>query len=167
MRRVVDTNVPMVANGGHATASVECMAACARALQAVMEGHLFVDQGGQIVTEYRANLTAYGDPRPGNAFMKWVLTNEWNPRRVTRVTLTPDGADGFLELDRPPAGVDYDRSDRVFLAVSAGHPEHPRILQALDSKWWGWQAALKTSGVTIQFLCADEIERKFKEKIGD
>ena len=46
------------------------------------------------------------------------------------------------------------------------HPDHPAILQVLDSKWWGWHGALKTAGATIQFLCADEIRRKYHEKMG-
>lgn len=168
MRRVVDTNVPVTANGTNDAASSRCAAACARVLQRIMrEGHLFVDAGGAIVEEYRHNLSAFRDPRAGNAFMKWVLTNEWNPARVTRVAVTPAGDDqGFQELPIPPDGVHYDRSDRVFLAVAAAHPEHPKIVQALDSKWWGWQDALKTAGVTIHFVCAAEIEAKYKETTG-
>jgi hypothetical protein len=132
-----------------------------------MGGHLFIDNAGAITAEYRNNLAAFKDPQPGNAFMKWVLTNEWNPERVTRVTVTPaDDDQGFEELPAPPDGIHYDRSDRVFLAVSAAHPEHPPILQALDSKWWGWQEALKNPGVTIDFVCAVEIEQKYREKIG-
>lgn len=166
MRRVVDTNVPVTANGANESASAACAAACARALQAVMRGHLFIDDAGAIVTEYRNNLAAFQDLRAGNAFLKWVLTNEWNPYRVTRVRVTPTGdVQGFRELPVPPEGVQYDPSDRVFLAVSAAHAEHPQVLQALDSKWWGWQKALSGAGVTIHFLCP-EIEKKHNEKMG-
>lgn len=161
MRRVVDTNVPVTANGANGS---DCAAACARALQEVMRGHLFIDAAGTIVAEYRTNLAAFQDPRAGNAFLKWVLTNEWNPARVTRVGVTPTGdAQGFRELPIPPEGVQYDPSDRVFLAIAAAHAERPQILQAVDSKWWGWQEALSAAGVTIQFLCP-EIEQKYKEK---
>lgn len=167
MRRVVDTNVPVTASGAHESASADCVAACARALHAVMRGHLFIDDAGAIVAEYRANLTSAGGPHPGAAFLKWVLTNEWNPARVTRVALTPAGdMQGYQELPLPPDDVRYDPSDRVFLAVAAAHPEHPPVLQALDSKWWGWQKALEAAGVTIEFVCAEEIERKYHEKMG-
>jgi hypothetical protein len=75
------------------------------------------------------------------------------------------GAQGdFDELADPPQGVHYDPSDRKFLAVAAAHKERPPILQALDSKWWGWQAALATIGVKIHFLCP-EIEQKYGEKM--
>lgn len=169
VRGVVDTNVPVTANGAHAGASADCVAACGRALQQVMDGgHLFVDSAGAIIVEYRNNLAAFRDMRPGNAFLKWFLTNEWNPARVTRVVVTPkDGhPQEFVELPAPPEGVWYDPSDRVFLAVSAAHPEHPPVLQALDSKWWGWREALQAAGVPIHFVCPEEIARKHAEKLG-
>lgn len=103
----------------------------------------------------------------GNAFLKWLFTHEWNGARVTRVTLTPKAGDpeDFEELPPPPAGVYYDPSDRKFLAVAAAHDEHPPILQALDSKWWGWKDALAQQGVTLHFVCPAEIAKKHEEKM--
>jgi len=65
-------------------------------------GHLFIDDGGLIVAEYRLHLNAKGQPGPGDAFLKWLLTYEWGEKRVTRVSLTPkhDAADEFEEV--PP-----------------------------------------------------------------
>lgn len=167
MRRVVDTNVPATANGANADASADCVVACGRVLQQVMQGHLFIDNAGAIVAEYRNNLTPFGDPRPGNVFLKWLLTNEWNPARVTRVKLTAtDDEQGFVELPAAPDGIRYDPSDRVFLAVSAAHSEHPPVVQALDSKWWGWRKALTDAAVPIHFVCREEIARKYQEKMG-
>jgi len=143
------------------------MIASAKALQAVMaEGHVFVDDEGRIVTEYRANLSARGQPGPGDAFLKWLLTHEWAGQRVTRVPITPRSGDGedFEELPTPPRGVVYDRSDRKFLAVALAHNERPPVLQAFDSKWWGWRSVLAKAGVTVHFLCPREIARKHKEK---
>jgi hypothetical protein len=77
-----------------------------------------------------------------------------------------DDVRGFEELPAAPNGVRYDPSDRVFLAVSAAHPEHPAVLQALDSKWWGWRGALEKAKVPIHFVCPEEIARKYEEKIG-
>jgi hypothetical protein len=169
LRRVVDTNVPVTANGAHAGASTDCTAACGRALQQVMNGgHLFVDSAGGIAAQYRNNLAAFRDLRPGNAFLKWFLTNEWNPARVTRVALTPKEGQpqDFIELPKPLKEVRYDPSDRVFLAVSAAHPEHPPVLQALDSKWWGWREALHDAGIPVHFLCPEEIAQKHAAKMG-
>lgn len=167
LRCVVDTNVAMTANG--ANASPECVAASARALAEIMaRGHVFVDDADRMIGEYRANLSARGEPGPGDAFLKWLLTHEWGGERVTRVVITARAGedDDFVELPKPPKGVVYDRSDRKFLAVAAAHHEHPPVLQSFDSKWWGWQTALSKIGVVIHFLCADEIARKHRQKMG-
>jgi len=132
-------------------------------------GHIFLDDDGRIVAEYRANLSAKGQPGPGDAFLKWLLTHEWGGQRVTRVTITPraDDDEDFEELPPPPEGTFYDRSDRKFLAVAAAHENHPPILQSFDSKWWGWTAALTAIGVTVCFLCPDTIEAKYQKKTGE
>lgn len=166
---VVDTNVAVTANAANPGVSPACVAASGQALLAVMRtGHVYIDDKGLIVDEYRRNLRAHGQPGPGDAFLKWLLTNEWSDHRVTRVTITPNEGDleDFIELPEPTDGTSYDRSDRKFLAVAAAHPQHPVILQAFDSKWWGWQNALKEIGVTICFLCPEEIQVKYAEKMG-
>jgi hypothetical protein len=78
VRCVIDTNVMTTANRANAGASEACVVASAKALQAVMAaGHIFIDDGGRIVAEYRGNLNARGQPGPGDAFFKWLLTHEW------------------------------------------------------------------------------------------
>lgn len=169
LRCVVDTNVATTANGANDSASATCMAFSARALHAVMKsGHVFLDDGGKIVEEYRRNLSASGEPGPGDIFFKWILTHEWGTKRVTRVPTTPkaENAEDSFELPPPPAGISYDPSDRKFLAVAFAHADHPPILQSLDSKWWGWQEALARHGVSIHFLCPDEIAAKHATKMG-
>lgn len=168
LRCVVDTNVAATANRANPGASSACAAASGRALRAVMAtGHVFVDAGGAIVEEYRRHLSPKGQPGPGDAFLKWVLTHEWGGQRVTRVPITPKepGGDEFEELPAPRAGVSYDPSDRKFLAVAAAHPEKPTILQAFDSKWWGWQQSLAEIGVSIHFICPEEIAEKYGKKL--
>lgn len=169
LRCVVDTNVATTANGANAGTTPACVVASARALHAVMtSGHVFVDDGGRLLSEYRANLSARGQPGPGDAFLKWLLTHEWGGLKVTRVPITPKPHDGedFEELPTPPKGVRYDRSDRKVLAIAAAHPERPPILQSFDSKWWGWRNALAEAGISIHFLCEDDIARKHQEKMG-
>lgn len=169
LRCVVDTNVCTTANGANGGASADCVVKSGRALKAVMDkGHVFIDDGNRIVDEYRRNLNAKGQPGPGDMFFKWLLTHQWGGERVTQVTITPKDEDDedFDELPTPTDGTKYDRSDRKFLAVAAAHPEHPPILQAFDSKWWGWQEALREIGVTIHFLCAGDIQEKHSKKMG-
>jgi hypothetical protein len=159
----------MTANGANAGAPPSCVVASAKALQAIMRsGHVFIDDGGRIVDEYRRNLRAKGQPGPGDAFLKWLLDHEWGGQRVTRVPITekPHDAEDFVELASPPEGTTYDRSDRKFLAVAAAHEEHPPILQAFDSKWWGWRKALAEVGISVDFLCKREIAKKHALKMG-
>jgi len=167
-RCVVDTNVATTANGANDGASQACVAASAMALHSVVRfGHVFVDDRNRIVAEYRANLRARGEPGPGDAFLKWLLTHEWGGERVTQVQITPraDDDEDFVELTRPLSGVTYDRSDRKFLAVAAAHPQHPPILQSFDSKWWGWRDSRRQDGVTVHFLCEHAIAAKHAEKM--
>jgi hypothetical protein len=164
---VIDTNVPMTANNANSGAPPECMAASARALQYVMaEGHLYIDADGRIVSEYRANLSARGQPGPGDAFLKWVLTHEWGEQRITRVPVTRSGGyeENYEELPEPDDGTVYDPSDRKFLAVAAAHASHPDVVQSFDTKWWGWRDSLAKIGVHIHFLCEEEVKRKYLEK---
>lgn len=168
LRCVVDTNVATTANGANPGAPQDCVVSSAKALQAVMvEGHVFVDEAGAIAREYRVNLGASGQPGPGDAFLKWLLTHEWGEQRCTRVPITPKDHDqeDYNELPTPGDGTSYDRSDRKFLAVAAAHPDHPPILQSFDSKWWGWRRALEKAGVSIQFICPDAIEAKYQQKM--
>lgn len=168
VRCVVDTNVVATAEGANPTAGATCRLASAEALQAVMKrGRLFVDNAGSIVAEYVGALGT-GQPEAGGAFVRWVLQNQWVEAKVSRVAVTPrTGAPtGFQELPPPAAGTTYDPSDEKFLAVAAAHPERPPVLQALDSKWWGWQDSLKACGVTVHFLCPGEIEAKYRKKMG-
>ena len=169
LRCVIDTNVTTTGNGANDGAPGSCVVASAKALQAVMAaGHVFIDDGGRIVAEYRANLSAKGQPGPGDVFFKWLLTHEWGGEKVTRVPITQRAEDeeDFVELPKPPSGTVYDRSDRKFLAVAAAHLEHPPVLQSFDSKWWGWRTALAQVGVTIHFLCEHDIAKKHDEKMG-
>jgi len=165
---VVDTNVPVAANGGSAL-EPECVAASATALHAIMRGgRVYLDDLGGIVQEYRRNLHASGEPGPGDAFLRWVLTHEWGGEWVIRVPITPvmHGEEPtFVELPDPPEGVRYDPSDRKFLAVAAAHPERPPILEAGDSKWWGWREALSEAGVRIHFLCPETLHATYDAKM--
>lgn len=162
---VVDTNVATTANRANDDASPTCVAACARALaETMVRGRVYIDDGGLITDEYRRNLSARGEPGPGDAFLKWLLTHEWSGKRVVRVPITslPGNPDAFEEL---PDDGEYDPSDRKFLAVAAAHPDKPAVLQALDSKWWGWRQGLREHHVRLHFLCRSAIREKYAEKM--
>ena len=52
------------------------------------------------------------------------------------------------------------------LLSANAHPDKPPILQATDSKWWGWKDALAEVGITVHFLCPDYVKAKYAEKMG-
>lgn len=163
---VLDTNVAVAADG-RATVGAACVRACVRALRDIMAtGHLVLDDEWRVIGEYRDNLHRSGQPGPGLAFLKWVLTNHHNPRRCTRVRLNakPEDPENFVEFPSDAALAEFDPSDRKFVAVAAAHGDRPTILEACDSKWWGWKDALAACGITVEFLCEEEISAAYRRK---
>jgi hypothetical protein len=157
---VVDTNVVLVANGQHQDVSPGCVAACATRLQTIMRaGKLALDDRYLILLEYHNKTTPKTGNRPGNAFVKWTLQNNANPHRVNQVPIEKDAQRGFVSFPDDPDLEQFDDADRKFVAVAATHPEHPPILQAVDSKWLRWSPSLQRHGIVVEFLCPDDIAR--------
>ena len=115
--------------------------------------------------EYRQQLSMKGQPGVGDRFMKWVHDNRWSLPDSQRVTITRNG-DTYEEFPTHDGLNDFDKSDRKFVAVANSHGDKPPILQAADSKWWGWKIALAEVGITVQFLCPEYVEAKYAEKMG-
>ena len=165
-----DTNVPINANltvdpGDIPVELTACVLACVEAVEHVTKkGGLVLDNGGEIFDEYRINLSMSGQPGVGDRFMKWVHDNQWNVQKVDRISITKNG-ESYEEFPDHAALTGFDNSDRKFVAVADAHPDNPPILQATDSKWWGWKDALEEVGITVQFLCSDYIKSKYQEKI--
>ena len=153
---VVDTNVPVVANGRSEQASPDCVLACIESLEAVRsKGLVVLDDGMRILQEYMNNLSMSGQPGPGDAFMKWVWTVQAVTEHCERVTIQPKREDDqdFEEFPRDPDLTDFDRADRKFVAVARASRNRPTILNAVDPDWWTHREALRRHGVRIRFLC--------------
>jgi hypothetical protein len=169
---LVDTNVPKTANRALEPYNIpvelqQCVLACVEAVEHVVsKGKLVVDAGDEIYDEYHRNLSMSGQPGVGDGFMKWVHDHQWNPQKTDRVAITRDG-DTFKEFPQHDGLTDFDISDRKFIAVANTHIEKPPILQATDSKWWGWKEPLSDVGITVNFLCPDFIEAKYLKKMGN
>jgi len=166
---LVDTNVPKISNLALKPEIpddlIDCVLACVEAIDHVVrKGGLVLDAGDEIFTEYRSNLSMSGQPGVGDKFMKWVHDHQWKIQNVDRVPITKK-SNSYNEFPEHQDLIDFDPSDRKFIAVSNAHPAKPPIIQATDSKWWGWKDALNEVGITVQFICPDYIEAKYTEKM--
>ena len=163
MTVIVDTNVAVVASGLSAQASPDCVETCAERLGQINSGEvkLALDNQRRIIEEYRGKLNPDGQPGIGDVFLKWVEINWTNPQWCDLVSITPvdDSENEFQEFPDDPALSGFDRDDRKFIAVARKHPGKPPILQAVDSKWLDFRDALHENGVTVAFICEDDIQR--------
>lgn len=153
---VVDTNVPIVANGRSVQADPECVLNCLAALESIrMEGIIVLDDGSRILREYMNKLGMSGQPGVGDLFMKWVWQNQAVIERCERVEIHERNGDenDFVEFPDDPALAAFDRSDRKFVAVARASKLQPPILNAVDSDWRDFESALKRHGVTVNNLC--------------
>jgi hypothetical protein len=164
---VVDTNVIMAASG-KSSCSPLCARVCLDAIKKITSGstRLVIDNRWRIIREYQANLNNRGQPGIGQAFLKWVLTNQQNHELCISVAITPkqSQSEDFEEFPSHPDLASFDPSDRKFVAVAATHRSRPRIAQATDSKWWGWKDALRESGIKVHFLCERELRETYEGK---
>ena len=162
----MDTNVAITANG-KSHADENCVRTCTEELERIRnECCVVIDNLWHILKEYMNQLNSSGQPGPGDVFLKWLLSNRQNPNHCLMVRITPHNERGYAEFPNAPDLANFDRSDRKFVAVANAHYQKPPILQATDSKWWGWRNALAEAGITVLFLCQEYIETKYAEKIG-
>ena len=153
---VVDTNVPVAANGRDTHVGQRCRLDCiARLQQAIEDDLIVVDDGGEILAEYANRLSWSGAPGMGDAFFKHVFNHQYQPDRVQRVAVTPidDDERGYEEL---PVNR-FDRSDRKFLATAV--LSKATVLNAADSDWQEHDDLVGALGVTVLELCPGELKQ--------
>ncbi len=158
MTLVVDTNVAVVANGKSQQACATCVLTCTEKLQQVMSGEtkLVLDDDWRILDEYMRNLRSRGTD-VGDRFLQWILTNKNSQCEFVSITPVGGSESDFQEFPTDSALDDFDPADRKFIAVSLAHSDKPPILQAVDSKWWNYRDVLHQNGVTVDFICEDDI----------
>ena len=157
MITIVDTNVPVTANGYSGQASSACVYACILRLETLTEsGKIVLDTQWQVLHEYQANLDASGQSGPGDRFLHWVLRNRGNPECCKQYSIDEiEGERGFRQFPDDPALSTFDPADRKFaaLAVVSGAP----VWNAVDPGWWEYREALQRNGIQVEFLCPDFI----------
>ena len=161
MAVIVDTNVAVVANGQSPQASPNCVDTCINRVEKIIRGEerLVLDNRWIILSEYMRNLRSSGEPGAGDRFLLWLLRNK--DTQCDLVSITPvNGSDNtFEEFPDDPALDGFDPADRKFVAVACAHSEMPPILQAVDSKWLNFDDAFRENGITVEFICQDDIQR--------
>jgi hypothetical protein len=168
---LVDTNVPKTANlathpDPESDVSDTCVLACIEAVEHVTKRRcLILDADDEIYNEYRKQLSMRGQPGMGDAFMKWVNNHRHNPEYCCQVTITKN-EESYNEFPIHDGLNNFDKSDRKFVAVANAHADKPPILQATDSKWWGWKDALAEVGISVTFLCPTYVKDKYAKKMG-
>lgn len=165
MKAVVDTNVLLVANGQHPDISEACVQACIDRLQALQaSGVVVIDDAYHILGEYQHKTSLAPPKGVGDIFLKWLLRNAGNPAHVEVVSITETAADRYAEFPDDALQDRFDAPDRKFPATANAHPEKPPIWQAADCKWLDWWPTLALHGVRVEFLCAEDALRFYRNK---
>lgn len=160
-RRVVDTNVLIVANGRDTNATTACRAAAIEALRQVLrDGRIVVDAADAILAEYRRHCEPKGQPGVGDRFFHEVLMRY--DGKVERIHLETNEAGDYADFPDDPDLVGFDRSDRKFAAAArkSGAP----VLNATDSDWLDFAAALERHGLKVSFVCGRTRDRWFADR---
>lgn len=157
---VIDTNVPIVANGKTEQAGPDCILACMAKLSHTRdECCVLLDSRNRILNEYSKKLSHSGEPGLGDGFFKWLFENQVNPEHCRQVPLKCHKNRGFEEFPDDPNLRDFDEDDRKFVAVALASGTRPKVLNASDTDWWDHRQALQKHGVEIVFLCPELMEK--------
>ena len=163
MKYVIDTNVPIVANGrsdkaGDPPASFACQMAAVQFLGDFFQhNHIVVDTGGEVRAEYHRYLNPTGQPGVGDLFYLEVLKS--HPSKIEIIDLPKRDNGEYLDCPKSLIDSGFDVSDRKFVALakrSGGTVAH-----AVDRGWIIHAVDLKQNGIIVNSLCGCDINRWF------
>ena len=155
MRRVVDTNVPIVANGrpdksrGARRPSIDCRLAAIALLEALLErGQIIIDLAGEIQEEYHRHLDPRGQPGVGDRFYLQIINSG---QQIYRIDLErrPDGS--YVDFPTDPSLASFDPSDRKFAACA--RITGAEVAVAIERGWVNHREALAVHGIDVDFVC--------------
>lgn len=155
MNVVVDTNVPIAANGRDTHVSLACQFACTEFLEKLVspKSHtsIILDELMLIFDEYRNHLNYKGQPGVGDIFFKHLHDHMYLGKKVKLISITPitDETRGFNELPANP----IDKSDRKFLAAAI--VAKANIINALDTDWHEKAVFVDSMKIKVQQLCPE------------
>ena len=164
---IIDTNVPLIADGD-SHMSLECQSHCLDFIQQVMYGGktiVVIDDQFHVLGEYERQKDRNRADSLLEKLFIWVHTHQTNPAKVKQVPIRSTGEGDFEEISQKIRDLEFDPSDRKFVAVCIANDKQAPIYQAADSKWIGWDAALKEEGIEVCFLCREELEQIYRNKM--
>jgi len=170
---VIDTNILMVANEDAPPehADLSCVRACVDRLSNIQRGRfgerIVLDQDDRLLREYNDTLKTSRQPSTGHAFLYWLFQAGWDSTRCVRVkiTCTDEDQQNYQEFPDHAGLEEFDVSDRKFVATANAHPAKPPILQAVDPKWMGWEAALNACGLRVEWICRENAKRLYQDHL--
>lgn len=147
---ILDTNVLIVANGQLSISDVDCELAAVQLIDRVRsQGAFGLDRTGLILTEYGRNLDRSKPLKAGAQ----LLIDLFNYQRVQHFDITEDATRGFVEFPADPALLDFDRSDKKFVAVALVAGATHELSVATDWDFWNHRVALASNQVNLNFIC--------------
>lgn len=169
MDYVVDTNVPLVAEGLHGGACKECCLDAISWVAHVTAGHSIVlDSGREILSEYRRQLERLQGRDPGLAgkFYEYALAPENHV--IAAITRSKTAVFGYDEIPKTAKLQGFDARDFKFIATAVSHGGPNTIVQCADSKWLTFESALAEIGVTVTVPagCLADLRRALRRKVG-
>ncbi len=125
---------------------------------------LVLDDEWRVLSEYQ-NIEKRNTGRSiGMEFLSWVYQN-----RLKDVCdlLHLEEVSENVYAEYPPTEElrEFDPPDRKYIALAYKHKEHPPIIEASDSKWWGIKGALREYGLQVNFIDEEYIKMKYEQKI--
>lgn len=163
IRCVVDTNVPVVANGRPdpkeaRVPAIECRIAAVQFLQRLIaSGRLVLDLAGDIQAEYRRYLLPTGQPGVGDRFYQIALQSA--PHLVERVDLLRRSDGEYAALPQSLVDRGFDPSDRKFAALA--RQEGIPVFNSTDSDWIEADDILAEEAIEVRHLCGKDVRRWF------
>lgn len=169
---LIDTGVILTADGKQSDVGSAGLQACVRKLQHVcLEGGLVLDSGDRIFKEYLNKTRPWNPQTVGEQFVKWVNDHRMRPTRCDRIDITPKDEDpeDFDEFPDDERLNTFERADRKFVAVAHAHPAKPAISVAIDTDYYRplHRTAFADQGITIDYLCEDDLKRVHERKYGE
>jgi|SRR5579885_593762 len=150
LRRVIDANVPIVANGRGTNATPTCqLNAILRLRDILSDGQIVIDDAGEMIEEYKRYCEPRGQPGVGDRFFREILMN-YN-EKVLRVRLDKDEHGNYVDFPNVPELANFDADDIKF-AAAARKTQTP-VLNATDSDWLDYINPLVANGIHVEFVC--------------